>query len=147
MTTSWSRGNSTVTFLRLCSRAPRTTIRSWGTQKVYRNRRKSNRCFSRPHPSSRRLGPRSAVRRAEALVARSDRDRLRLAGFDGLVCRAAEARESLPYAGNPALAGVTTGLDVDSHDPHTIADAASDGLQVGRPLATAFREEGLIRCL
>src|SRR4051812_11524240 len=31
MTTSWSRGNSTVTFLRLCSRAPRTTIRSWGT--------------------------------------------------------------------------------------------------------------------
>ena len=44
ITTSRSRGNSTVTFLRLCSRAPRTTIRSWGTPAVYRNRVKQNRC-------------------------------------------------------------------------------------------------------
>src|SRR5689334_6872090 len=31
MTTSWSRGISRSTFLRLCSRAPRTTILSWDT--------------------------------------------------------------------------------------------------------------------
>src|SRR5512135_430279 len=35
MTTSRSRGNATSTSLRLCSRAPRTTIRSWGTGPVY----------------------------------------------------------------------------------------------------------------
>src|SRR5512141_15482 len=35
ITTRRSRGNATSTSLRLCSRAPRTTIRSWGTPQVY----------------------------------------------------------------------------------------------------------------
>ncbi|GAA08399.1 hypothetical protein ATPR_1403 [Acetobacter tropicalis NBRC 101654] len=29
-TTNWSRGKSTSTFFRLCSRAPRTRIIDWG---------------------------------------------------------------------------------------------------------------------
>src|SRR4051812_25423802 len=36
MTTNRSRGNATVTSLRLCSRAPRTTSWSWGTSLFYR---------------------------------------------------------------------------------------------------------------
>ena len=54
ITTSRSRGNATSTFLRLCSRAPRTTIRSWGTRPVYRMCAKWNRCSgTMPAP----LGP------------------------------------------------------------------------------------------
>ncbi len=45
MTTSRSRGNATVTSLRLCSRAPRTTIRSRGmVGTVYRTHTKPNGC-------------------------------------------------------------------------------------------------------
>src|SRR5262245_42339029 len=67
MTTSRSRGNATSTFLRLCSRAPRTTIRSWRTRPAYRMCVKSNRCSRRTAAPSRappvgfRPGARSLV--------------------------------------------------------------------------------------
>src|SRR5262245_19975038 len=46
ITTRRSRGNARSTSLRLCSRAPCTTIRSWGTVRVYADATISYRCSS-----------------------------------------------------------------------------------------------------
>src|SRR5215211_3393519 len=64
ITTRRSRGKATSTFLRLCSRAPRTTIRSWGTCEVYRVATKWN---SRSH-----LGCRAMPRRPGTASLRAD---------------------------------------------------------------------------
>src|SRR6476659_8417380 len=60
MTTSRSRGNARSTSLRLCSRAPCTKIRSWGTVQVYAARHIWNRCSIRgrrfPTPRRRSFG-------------------------------------------------------------------------------------------
>src|SRR4051812_40598277 len=50
MTTSWSRGMSTSTFLRLCSRAPRTEM---------------DFCINRPNPKRLAMATRSGPRKRE----------------------------------------------------------------------------------
>src|SRR4249920_2165553 len=76
MTTSRSRGSSTVMSLRLCSRAPRTMRASWGTSTVYRkmrdwNRRSKDRRWALASPARSRSGALDDIRRDASIPGRS----------------------------------------------------------------------------